>query len=566
MPPGASLSWITYEAEAGATNAQIIAPNITIGSFASESSGRQSVRLHALGHFVEVIAKQSANSVVVRYSIPDSSNSTTLGVYVNGNWRAMLNLTSRFGWDYGWAIPYAETPAGGVAHHFFDDARALVGAIPSGAAVRVQVDAPVPNAYYIVDLIDLELVSPPLPQPSNSLSILSFRAGKGGGNDDRAAIQSTIDEAKKRKMSVWIPPGRYNVGSDGQLTSHSGVAVYAAGMWHSTLHGNTRWSCEGGGCSWSDFAILGEATNRVQGRTHGFMGGAGANTTLTNVWVEHTVCGYWVGPTPTTGLRIRGCRFRNTHADAKTLCNGASDSIVEQSHFRNTGDDSIATWAPQSEGGVNTHNVFSHNTAQLPWRANCFAIYGGKGHVIEDSLCVDVPTYPGVRVGSEFSSWPFEGTTTVRNTALVRAGGWFWKRPWGALVVNAEQSDISGINVHNVSIESSSYAGVHLIGPHGINATTLGSARITGSGTWGVEVASDARGAATLHSVSIAASRTGAINNAAGSRFELRQMSVGHGHLVTNSETASAWSGAGTGDEYDEGGRRERLRKFDQLV
>ena len=141
----------------------------------------------------------------------------------------------------------------------------------------------------------------------------------------------------------------------------------------------------------------------------------------------------------------------------------------------------------------------------------------------------------------------------MRNTELVRAGGWFWKRPWGAVVLNAAQADISGIVVHNVSVDSSSYAGVHILGPHTINSTTLDSISITKSGTWGIEIEADAQGSASLHAVSIATSGTGAISNAAGGRFELRQHAMASVRVVSG-DHAGAPSGVS-----------DVRRKFDQL-
>ena len=51
---GASVPWVEYEAEQGDTNAEIILPDRTFGTIASESSGRSAVRLNAAGHFVEI--------------------------------------------------------------------------------------------------------------------------------------------------------------------------------------------------------------------------------------------------------------------------------------------------------------------------------------------------------------------------------------------------------------------------------------------------------------------------------------------------------------------------------
>ena len=61
---------------------------------------------------------------------------------------------------------------------------------------------------------------------------------------------------------------------------------------------------------------------------------------------------------------ITGSRFRNLFADGVNFCNGTSNSVVENSHFRNTDDDALASWAPSKDAGVNTNNVFGFNTVQ----------------------------------------------------------------------------------------------------------------------------------------------------------------------------------------------------------
>ena len=89
----------------------------------------------------------------------------------------------------------------------------------------------------------------------------------------------------------------------------------------------------------------------------------------------------------------------------------------------------IATSAP------NTNNVFRFNTVQLPWKANCFAIYGGSNNSIQDSLCIDVVTYPGILIDQFFSSNAFGGTTTLIRDTIVRGGGSAFGAKWGAITV-----------------------------------------------------------------------------------------------------------------------------------
>ena len=177
----------------------------------------------------------------------------------------------------------------------------------------------------------------------------------------------------------------------------------------------------GNNCRFADFAILGETILRDDKSPKMDLTAAqGPARWLQNIWAEHTKVGYWVGA-GTNGLVITGSRFRNLFADGINFCNGTSHSLVENSHFRNTGDDALASWSPKADA-VNTGNVFRFNTVQLPWRANCFAVYGGKDNRIEDNLCYDVVTYPGILIAQQFNSNPFDGNTFVERNSLIRAG------------------------------------------------------------------------------------------------------------------------------------------------
>lgn len=351
---GACVAFDTYELEDGTTNGMLLAPNRSLHTFASESSGRQSVWLSdAVGQYVETTARRAANSLVLRFSIPDSADGAgtdaSLSLYVDGVKRTTLSLTSHFAWSYGWGAngnySTMNDPAlGGEAHHFFDDARAppeQVGYIPPGASVRLQVDADDAAAeYYILDLIELERVGAPLPRPAGSLSVLDFGAVAGDGLDDRAALEAAIAaaEAQMPRASVWLPPGAFHVSRKARPMDVDSIELLGAGMWHTSLHGTARFRCATN-CTFSDFGIFGDEVARQPGGYHAFEGAAGRGTRLLNVWMEHTVCGYWVGPVVagdttalTEDLRISGCRVRNTFADGINLCNGASDTTVEHCH------------------------------------------------------------------------------------------------------------------------------------------------------------------------------------------------------------------------------------------
>ena len=73
---GAAVPYVSYEAEAGRYQGTLLEtdPLRTFGhtNFATESSGRKSVRLNSTGQFVEFTSTNPANSIVVRNSIPDA--------------------------------------------------------------------------------------------------------------------------------------------------------------------------------------------------------------------------------------------------------------------------------------------------------------------------------------------------------------------------------------------------------------------------------------------------------------------------------------------------------------
>src|SRR3954467_15429005 len=91
---GATVPWVTYEAEQTTTNATLLGPDYTGQTAAREASGRRCVRLAATGQHVELTANTDAQGLVVRYSIPDSVDGVgadaTLSLYINGELRKKL--------------------------------------------------------------------------------------------------------------------------------------------------------------------------------------------------------------------------------------------------------------------------------------------------------------------------------------------------------------------------------------------------------------------------------------------------------------------------------------------
>jgi hypothetical protein len=505
IPPanrGATLPYFEYEAEDADTNGTRLGPSRKFGDVAAESSQRKAVRLDATGQYVHFTSKYAANSIVVRYSIPDSGDGagmwSTLSIYVNGTKRTKLAVTSRWAWTYGdFGNAQPNNPAQGKPHHFYDEAHAIIGDIPAGAMVSVQRDADDTAQYYVIDLIDLEQVAAPLPQPANFISITDCGATPDDDSDDQAAIQACIDQARRAGKGLYIPKGTFR--SIAKPLSVDNLTIRGAGMWYSTIYGfNARFDCYGNGCKYYDLLVSGDTVLRNDSSSEsGFSGVTGNGTLLENIWVEHSKTGYWVGPNA-SALTIRKSRFRDLYADGINFWRGTHDSVVEQSHFRNTGDDAMAAWSDMAESA---NNVFRFNTVQLPWMANCFGIYGGNGNHIEDNVCQDVVQYPGILIAQQFNSQPFQGTTSILRNSLIRAGGPAYNDEQGALKIFAEQGNMSGFLVQDLLIQDSTFSGIHIQGPNRIDNLRFQNVTVSNPGTWGIRVNADAKGAATANTL-----------------------------------------------------------------
>ena len=514
---GATVPWIEYEAEAASTNGSVLGPDRTFGTIASEASGRRAVRLDNVGQYVELTSTARANALVVRYVIPDApaggGATATLDLYVGGTLRQALTLTSRYAWSYGGEASTNNDPSAGGAHHFYDEARALVGDIPPGTKVKLQKDDANTAMYYVIDLIDLEYVGPPLAQPANSLSLVADCGAKpGDGQDDAKALQACVKAGANMSKSVWIPPGTYEMTASladvGGITTQN-VEVHGAGMWYSTLQGPwARFHCAGSGCRFFDFSILGDTTVRDDTASdNGFNGGAGMNSRLEHIWVEHTKVGAWLGAgNVANGLVVTGCRFRDLMADGVNFASGTSNSEVVNSHFRNTGDDALASWSTGTDPGMNADNVFHFDTVQVPWRANCFGVYGGSDNRVEDNLCADVVTYPGVLVAQQFGSDAFGGTTTVQRNTITRAGGHMFNQDHGAVEVFGSLGPVTGVLLKDLVIESPTYAGLHIEGPNPITNATFDTIAISNAGSYGILVRAKSTGGGTFSSVTVTGS------------------------------------------------------------
>ena len=542
-PPGrgAIVPWIEYEAEAGQTNAEVVGPSRELGTAAGEASGRRAVVLDATGEYVEWTLAADANALVVRYSLPDAPAgggiSGSLSLYVDGDKQGTLALSSRQAWVYGDDATHVNAPSAGGARRVYTEAQRLLDfTVPAGATLRLQKDAGDDAPYYAIDFVDLELVGAPIGKPDGFIDVTESGhnwppAIPDDGQPDDDAINQALQAAMAGQYpGVYLPRGTFDQVHKYQV---KGITVQGAGMWYTRIYnanlaedpgwGQTGFVVMGDDSTFRDFAVFGNTDGlRTQGGK-AWVNSAFRNTLIENVWAENVQCGYWVGGAQeSTNLIIRHSRFRNTGADAINLCNGTRDSVVEHNHARHTGDDAFAIWSATDLYAMpDTNNVIRHCTAQITWRAAGFAIYGGTGNRIEDSIAYDTLTYPGLTVSTEYHPYPMV-SATIDGLTLVRTGGSYWDgQEFGAVWLRSDLNPTSGITIRNVDIIEPTFSGIHVQSNEGgvLAGALIEDVTITRPATYGIQIEDGAAGHATFRNVTVEDPGTSAIANQAGATF-----------------------------------------------
>ncbi|MFF2017615.1 S-layer homology domain-containing protein [Paenibacillus sp. NPDC058177] len=529
---GATLPYITYEAEDGVTNGTLIGPSRKYRNVASEASGREAVSLNNTGDYVEFTLAKPANSIVLRYSIPDSPDGKgaeeTLSMYVNGAFKQQLKLTSKYAWEYG-SYPWSNDPAQGSAHRFFDEIHALTGDLPAGAKITLKKDKDDHASSYIIDLADMEQVAPALRQPTGFLSVTEYGAVPNDGKDDTAAFKAALAAAKSKGMGVWFPAGEFEVG-DGLLDLDS-IQIRGAGMWYTTLNG-AKFVGHGGKIGVYDLLIEGGINERDdEAITNAFHGAFGQGSVIQNVWIEHTKAGLWLTQVSgekarTNGLHMVGLRIRNLMADGINFAVGTGNSMMEQTDIRYPGDDGIAMWSFTDEklkdvnGAERTpsvNNTARFNTVSLPWLADNIVVFGGKDNKIQDNIVKDTVTNgAGIAVSTRFSAEPFEGTTVVERNTMIRTGSYDsgYGVNLGALWLYAGENDIKGdIKIENNIALDSTYSGLIVHGSMKMNGVSIINHVIDGAGTNGIDVTPDLQGSLLADNVIIRGERMTLVSN-----------------------------------------------------
>ncbi len=491
---GATLPYVEVQAENSSTNGTVIGPSAVYGTLPAEASYRKAVTLQGTGKYVEFTAPVATNSIVFRYSIPDSANGSVytapLSLYIGGTKQANFTLTNAYSWYYG-GYPFTNSP-GSNPHHFYDEAHRLFDTTyPAGTKFRLQIDAEDTASSYTIDFADFESVGAALAQPSGSVSITSFGADPTGSADATAAFNSAIGAAGAGG-TVWIPPGTFRV--PGHIIVNN-VTVRGAGMWRSTVtgsapgfYGNSAPSGSSG-VHLADFAIFGDVQERNDSAQVNGIGGALNNSTVDRLWIEHEKVGAWMDG-PFTNLVFSGMRIRNTTADGVNFHGGVTNSRVTNSDLRNLGDDGLATWADQAVG-ADSGDSFDHDTVQYPILANGIAIYGGHDNAVTDNRVVDAGLTQGggIHVAQRFSSTPLGRTDVLRNT-LIRDGSLDpnWNFGVGALWFDARDAAMSGLtNVDNILIQQSPFEAIQFVSGSSITNVQINNATIQNTGTWVVQ-------------------------------------------------------------------------------
>ncbi|WP_406319066.1 discoidin domain-containing protein [Streptosporangium sp. NBC_01639] len=472
---GANMPYDMYEAEDAVVGggAAVVGPNRDIGSPAGEASGRRAVTLNSNGSYVEFTTRASTNTLVTRFSIPDSAGGggidSTLNIYVNGTFLKPVNLTSKYAWLYGNEAGPGNSPGAGGPRHIYDEANVMLGTtVPAGSKIRLQKD-PANTTTYAIDFINLEQVAPIAnPDPAK------YTVPAGFTHQD---VQNALDKVRMDTtgalVGVYLPPGTYQTASKFQVYGKA-VKVVGAGPWYTqfrapTTQDNTDigFRAEGtaNGSSFANFAYFGNYTSRIDGPGKVFDFANVADVVIDNIWNEHMVCLYWGANTDR--VTIKNSRIRNMFADGINMTNGSTDNHVVNNEARATGDDSFALFSAIDAGGADMKgNVYENLTSILTWRAAGVAVYGGYDNVFRNIYIADTLVYSGITISSLDFGYPMNGfgadpPTKFENISIVRAGGHFWgAQTFPAIWVFSASKVFQGIRVSDVDIVDPTYSGI----------------------------------------------------------------------------------------------------------
>ncbi|MFC8076803.1 glycosyl hydrolase family 28-related protein [Streptomyces sp. NPDC057307] len=592
---GARVGFAEQEAESVATNGAVIGPDRTAYTLPSEASGRTAVKLTPK-QYVEFTLPSAANAITVRYSIPDAPGgggiTAPLDVTVNGKGRQTMTLTSQYAWLYNqypfsndpgadllhpdwWitecaCVPAATTPAPVITKpfrpsHFYDEQRLKLGkTYRAGDKVRLTVPAGSKADWTVVDLLDSELVGAPHVRLV-AANVLLFGADPSGRRDSADAFDRAIAYAKRKHLTVYLPPGTYQVNRHIVVDD---VTIEGAGNWHTVVKGRQvtldrpapdgsvhtgvgfygKDAADGGSRNvhLSGFAIEGDVRERIDTDQVNGVGGAMSDSTIKGLHIRHTKVGLWFDG-PMSNVRVSGNIVVDQIADALNFHTGVVNSTVSDNFVRNTGDDGLAMW---SEKTANARNTFTRNTVQSPVLANGIAVYGGTDNTVSANLVAD-PVREGsaLHAGSRFGAEAFTGALNFTDNTTVRAGTYElnWNIGLGAIWLYALDKDIDAdIRVTGDRYLDSTYNAIMLVSDYAvkdlyaIDGVRFKDVRIDGTGT--SAVSARVKGSASFENVdardvgAVGVNNCGSFNfTPAGSEFALTDLGGNDGGRGTES-------------------------------
>ncbi|WP_455568400.1 discoidin domain-containing protein [Streptomyces pratensis] len=471
---GANMPYEMYEAEDGVAGggAKVVGPNRTVGDIAGEASGRKAVTLDSTGNYVEFTTRATTNTLVTRFSVPDSAGGggieSKLNVYVDGTFLKAVDLTSKYAWLYGNETGPGNDPGSGAPRHIYDEANVMLGkTVPAGSRIRLQKDA-ANTSTYAIDFVSLEQVSQVAnPDPA------TYTVPSGFTHQD---VQNALDKVRMdttgKLVGVYLPAGDYSTSSKFQVYGKA-VKVAGAGPWFTRFRApstqdNTDigFRAEAGakGSSFSDFAYFGNYTSRIDGPGKVFDFSNVSDIVIDNIWNEHMVCLYWGANTD--NITIKNSRIRNMFADGINMTNGSTDNHVTNNEARATGDDSFALFSAIDAGGSDMkNNVYENLTSILTWRAAGLAVYGGYDNTFRNIHIADTLVYSGITVSSLDFGYPMNGfgtgPTAIQNVSVVRSGGHFWgSQTFPGIWLFSASKVFQGIRISNVDIVDPTYSGI----------------------------------------------------------------------------------------------------------
>lgn len=402
-----------------------------------ESSGRKCVELNSTGESVSWTTTEATNTIVVRVSIPDAplggGITDSINLYVDGVFRQSIVCTSKYAWIYGENDMTDNNPTSGTPKRFYDMSRTFILGEPlaAGTTITLRKDNNNTADYYRIDFILLENVGPPLSQPANTLSVLSYGATPNDDSDDSQAFKNCIAACQAQKKGMWIPSGDFK--TQGIITAN-GINIYGAGMWYTTnsriIGGRHKWDLTN--CNIQDLYIFNPQVGKglVNGHDYGMTIQGAKGWKVERVWAHRLGACFWCSGTDGT---VRDCRATESWADGINLNNGPTVKAdfaglrltADNNFIVGAADDGIAINA-QNGGGTAANMVDTkviNNTSIAVMWANGMRIAGGRNTVMQNNLITDPTSSNGIRVGKFGTNGnPCESALVADNLILRGCG------------------------------------------------------------------------------------------------------------------------------------------------